>query len=151
MRVAKVSAGVALVALLAWVLSVASVQAAPVSFTVALSGASQVPPVATQGKGTADLTYDATTRTLKWSVTTSDLSSAVTMAHFHGPAVAGKNGRVQIWISKRGKAPSNPITGEATLTQAQAEMLMDDELYINVHTKDHPAGEIRGQVVPPKS
>ncbi|MGH7068728.1 MAG: CHRD domain-containing protein, partial [Acetobacteraceae bacterium] len=26
-----------------------------------------------------------------------------------------------------------------------------DELYINVHTKDHPAGEIRGQVVPPKS
>lgn len=151
MRIAKVSASVALVALLGWMLSVASVQAAPVSFKVALSGANQVPPITTQGKGTADLTYDPATRMLKWSVSTSDLSSAVTMAHFHGPAVAGKNGRVQIWISKRGEAPSNPITGEATLTPAQAKMLMADELYINVHTKDHPAGEIRGQVVPPKS
>jgi CHRD domain len=25
------------------------------------------------------------------------------------------------------------------------------DMYINVHARDHPAGEIRGQVMPPKS
>lgn len=151
MRMAKISASIALVALLGWVFSVTAVQAAPMPFTVTLSGASQVPPVQSSGKGAADLTYDPATRVLTWSVTYSDLSSAATMAHFHGPAVAGKNAGVQIWISKKGEAPSSPMKGEATLTEAQAKMLMADELYINVHTKDHPAGEIRGQVVPPKS
>ncbi|MGH7068942.1 MAG: CHRD domain-containing protein, partial [Acetobacteraceae bacterium] len=138
MRMAKLSASIALVALLGWMFSVAAVQAAPMSFTVALSSASQVPPVQTSGKGTADLTYDPATRVLTWSITYSDLSSAATMAHFHGPAAADKNAKVEIWISKKGEAPSSPMTGKATLTAAQAKMLMDDELYINVHTKDHP-------------
>jgi len=151
MRMAKISTSIALVALLGWIFSLTAVRAAPMSFTVALSGASQVPPVQTAGKGSADLTYDPASRVLTWSVTTSDLSSPVTMAHFHGPAAADKNAGVQIWISKKGEAPANPITGQATLTSEQATMLMDDQLYINVHTKDHPAGEVRGQVVPPKS
>jgi hypothetical protein len=138
-------------ALLGWVASVTLVHAAPVSFSVPLSGAAQVPPVSTSGTGTADLTYDPTTRMLTWSVTFSGLSSPVTMAHFHGPAPAGKNSGVQIWISTKGTAPTSPITGSATLTPAQATMLMDDEMYINVHSQDHPAGEIRGQVIPPKS
>ncbi len=151
MRMAGIWAGIAMVALLGWVVSASAVQAAPMSFTVAISGAQQVPPVKTAGKGTADLTYDPATRVLKWSITYSGLSSAATMAHFHGPAPAGKNGPVQIWISTEGKAPTSPMTGEATLTPAQAKMLMAGDLYINIHTKDHPAGEIRGQVVPPKS
>ena len=138
-------------ALLGWIASAALAQAAPMSFTVPLSGATQVPPVSTSGAGTADLTYDPTTRVLTWSVSFSRMSSPVTMAHFHGPAPAGKNAGVLIWISKRGTPPTSPITGSATLTAAQATMLTDDDLYINVHSKDHPAGEIRGQVIPPKS
>ncbi len=138
-------------ALLGWVASAALAQAAPMSFTVPLSGSVQVPPVSTSGSGTADLTYDPTTRVLTWSVSFSGMSSAVTMAHFHGPAPAGKNAGVQIWISKRGTPPTSPITGSVTLTTAQATMLMAGDFYINVHSKDHPAGEIRGQVIPPKS
>lgn len=136
-------------ALLGWVASAALAQAAPMSFTVPLSGSVQVPPVSTSGSGTADLTYDPTTRVLTWSVSFSGMSSAVTMAHFHGPAPAGKNAGVQIWISKRGTPPTSPITGSVTLTTAQATMLMAGDFYINVHSKDHPAGEIRGQVKPP--
>lgn len=151
MRPARSWSAFLVLALLGWIVSAAGAHAAPLSFTVPLTGASQVPPVQTSGSGTADLTYDPTTRLLTWSVTYSGLSSPVTMAHFHGPAAAGKNAGVQIWISKKGAAPMSPITGSATLTSAQATMLMDDEMYINIHTGDHPAGEIRGQVMPPKT
>jgi hypothetical protein len=124
-------------------------QAAPISFTVALSGAQQVPPVATPGSGTADITWDPATRVVTWSITYSGLSSDATMAHFHRGA-AGKNGPVVIWLSTKGAAPSSPFTGTATLTPGQAANFLAGHGYINVHTKDHPAGEIRGQVIPPK-
>ena len=151
MRLATTWAAVAAMALFGWIASAALVQAAPVSWSVPLTGAQQVPPVQTSGSGTADLTYDPATRVLTWSVTFSGLSSPATMAHFHGAAPAGKNAGVEIWISKKGQAPSSPMKGEATLTEAQASQLMAGDLYVNVHTKDHPAGEIRGQVTPPKS
>ena len=134
----------------AWAGSMAVAQAAPVAFTVPLTGAQQVPPVQTAGTGSAALTYDAATRVLTWSVTYSGLSGPVTMGHFHGPAALGKNASVAIWITKQGEAAPSPVTGQATLTPAQAEPFAAGEWYINLHTKDHPAGEIRGQVTPPK-
>lgn len=124
--------------------------AAPISFTVPLSGAQQVPPVTTSGSGTADLTYDPSTRVVTWSITYSGLSSPATMAHFHGPAGPGKNAPVQIWLTKKGGPVSSPITGRATLTPQQAQQFMAGQWYINVHTTMHPDGEIRGQVMPPK-
>lgn len=142
--------GVLALACLAWVTSAFVTQAAPVSFTVQLSGAQQVPPVTTPGGGSADLTYDPSTRVLTWTVTYSGLSSAATMAHFHGPAPAGKNADVQVWINKQGTPATSPIKGQAKLTRSQAKQLTAGDWYINVHTADHPAGEIRGQVVPPK-
>jgi hypothetical protein len=151
MRPAKAWSFLLALALFGWITSATIVHAAAVSFTVPLTGAAQVPPVTTSATGTANLTYDPSTRVLTWTVTFSGLSSAATMAHFHGPAPAGKNAGVQIWISKRGAAPTSPITGSTTLTQAQATMLTDGDFYINVHSQDHPAGEIRGQVILPKS
>jgi hypothetical protein len=124
--------------------------AAPLSFKVPLTGAQQVPPVQTTGSGTADLTYDPSTRVVTWSVTYSGLSGPATMAHFHGPAEQGKNAGVVIWLSKQGSPAESPIKGEATLTPEQAQQFMAGEWYVNVHTQAHPTGEIRGQVVPPK-
>lgn len=77
-------------------------QAAPQSFKVQLDGASEVPPVQTAGKATANITYDPVTRVLTWNVTYEGLSGPATMAHFHGPAAAGKNGPVVVWVSKQG-------------------------------------------------
>ncbi len=125
-------------------------RAAPMSFSVPLAGAQQVPPVQTSGSGTAALTYDPSTREVTWSITYSGLSSDVTMAHFHNGA-EGKNGPVVIWLSMHGMAAPSPITGKATLTEAQAAQFTAGDWYVNVHTKDHPGGEIRGQVMPPKS
>ncbi len=135
---------------LAWAASASTTRAAPQSFTVPLSGGQQVPPVTTPGEGTASLSYDPSTRLLSWTITYTGLSSSVTMAHFHGPAPAGKNGDVQIWISKRGEPATSPIKGQAKLDPSQAKQLMAGDWYINVHTEDHPPGEVRGQVVPPK-
>ncbi len=125
-------------------------QAESISFKVPLSGAQSVPPVQTSGKGTADLTYDPKTRVVTWDIAYSDLSSPATMAHFHGPAKKGENAPVIIWLTTKGAPPKSPITGKATLTPEQAKQFTAGLWYINLHTKDHPPGEIRGQVVPPK-
>ena len=127
-----------------------SAQAAPVSFSVPLTGAQQVPPVQTQGSGKADLTYDPSTRVVTWTITFSGLSSPATMAHFHGPAAEGKNAGVKVWLSHKGSAVTSPVKGEATLSTQDAQEFAAGQFYINVHTKDHPSGEIRGQVMPPK-
>ena len=124
--------------------------AAPASFKVSLTGSQQVPPVQTTGSGSADLTYDPSTRVVTWSITYSGLSGPATMAHFHGPAEQGKNAGVVIWLSKQGSPAESPIKGEATLTPEQAQQFIAGEWYVNVHTQAHAAGEIRGQVIPPK-
>ncbi len=125
--------------------------AASISIQVPLSGTQCVPPVDTGGTGTADLTYDPATRVVTWNIAYSGLSSPTTMAHFHGPAKQGENGPVVIWLTKQGSPPANPITGSATLTPDQARQFSSGAWYINVHTQSHPAGEIRGQVILPKS
>ncbi len=125
--------------------------AAPMSMTVPLTGAQQVPPVQTSGNGSADLTYDPSSRQLTWTITYSGLTGPATMAHIHGPAPEGKNAPVEVWLSKKGSTASSPIKGEDTLTPDEAKQMMAGDTYINVHTAAHPGGEIRGQIMPPKA
>jgi hypothetical protein len=108
-----------------------------------LDGASEVPPNTSAGKGTADLDYDAATKTLTWKLTYTGLSGPATAAHFHGPAEAGKNAGVAVAIPN---ATSSPAEGSATLTDAQAADLIAGKYYVNIHTAANPGGEIRGQV-----
>lgn len=149
MRFPRSWKGVAALACFTWAMAVVGVGAAP-SFTVQLSGTQEVPAVTSSGTGVANLTYDPASRMLTWSVTYTGLSGPATMAHFHGPAAAGKNAAPVIWISKQGGTAKSPMKGKATLTPAQAKEFVAGEWYINVHTKDHPGGEIRGQVMQPK-
>jgi len=122
-----------------------------ISFKVSLTGAQCVPAVDTSGSGTADLTYDPASRVVTWNILYTGLSSPSTMAHFHGPAKQGQNAPPVIWLSTQGSPPANPMTGKATLTPEQAQQFSAGEWYVNVHSQSHPAGEIRGQVIPPKS
>ena len=64
-------------------------------------------------------------------------------------AASGKVG-IQI-VKTMTSAATSPISGQATLTPEQAQQFAAGDWYVNVHTQAHPAGEIRGQVVPPKS
>jgi len=128
-----------------------SALAAPQSLQVQLAGSQEVPSVETAGKGVADLTYDPVTRVITWTITYGGMSGPVTMAHFHGPAAKGENAGVQIWLTKQGSPAENPIKGQATLTPDQAKDFSAGKWYVNLHTKDHPGGEIRGWVLSPKS
>jgi CHRD domain len=121
----------------------------PVSFSVALSGAEQVPPVQTAGSGIAELTYDPATQTIKWTITYSGLSGTATMVHLHGPASRGEKGGVMLWLSKQGNTAESPISGQAVLTPEQSEQFSAGRLYVNVHTQANPGGELRGQVMLP--
>ena len=112
-------------------------------FKAALNGKSEVPPTASTGTGTADIDYDPATKKLSWKLTYTGLTGSATAAHFHGPAAAGENGKVEVAIPG---ATSSPSEGSATLTDAQAADLEAGKLYVNVHTAANPAGEIRGQV-----
>ncbi len=126
-------------------------RAAPISFKILLTGAQQVPPVQTAATGTVELTYDPATRVVTWNLSYHDLSGPATMAHFHGPATEGNNAPPVIWLTQKGAAVEQPVKGEATLSPEQAEQFAAGNWYINVHTSANPKGEIRGQVVVPKS
>src|ERR1700760_3941651 len=112
-------------------------------FKATLDGKSEVPAAASTATGSADLDYDAASKKLSWKVTYSGLTGPATAAHFHGPAETGKNAGVAVAIPN---AASSPVEGSATLTDAQAADLEAGKYYVNVHTKDNPGGEIRGQV-----
>src|ERR1700733_2980081 len=108
-----------------------------------LDGKSETPPNASTGSGTADINYDAASKKLTWKLTYSGLSGPATAAHFHGPAEPGKNAGVAVAIPN---ATTSPVSGSATLTDAQAADLAAGKLYVNVHPAANPGGEIRGQV-----
>jgi len=111
-------------------------------FDVDLTGAQQVPPVETQGKGEIEGSYDTETHMLSWELEYEDLSSDVTAAHFHGPAAEGETAPPIIPAKELASGSEESVE----ITAEQAQMLMDGMLYFNVHTTNHKGGEIRGQV-----
>ena len=121
-------------------------QAATTTFKADLKGSSEVPPNTTAGTGSATVTLDSATNKITWNVTFSGLTGPATAVHIHGPAPAGKNAGVMIWLSEKGKPAASPVSGSGSLTAAQASDLMNGQCYVNVHTAANPGGEIRGQL-----
>lgn len=101
------------------------------------------PGVTTAGKGSGTFTYAAATHTLTYKVSYEGLSGPALMAHIHGPADPGGNAGVVVPFPNA----ASPISGTATLTDAQAAELKAGKYYVNVHTAAHKGGEIRGQIV----
>lgn len=125
-------------------LTVAPAFAKTEHFRATLSGNQQVPPVQTQGHGTTEATLNTRTHKLDYTVTYDGLSGPAVAAHIHGPAKPGQNAGVIVPLGN----PASPIKGSATLSPAQMKMLEEGETYVNVHTAQNKAGEIRGQLRP---
>ncbi|MBV9858683.1 MAG: CHRD domain-containing protein [Alphaproteobacteria bacterium] len=122
----------------------APASAATMAMKATLNAGSEVPPNQSRGTGTATVTLDNTTRQLTWNLQYSGLTGPATAAHFHCPADPGANAGVAVPITG---SLASPVQGSATVTEAQMNDLMNGKCYINIHTDQNKAGEIRGQVV----
>jgi len=110
---------------------------------LSLSGASEVPPVTSAAKGSGQIMVGAD-HSVSGSVTVSGF--APTAAHIH-EAAAGKNGPVAVVLSKSGDNAFAVPPG-TKLTDAQYASYEAGNLYVNVHSAEHPGGEIRVQLMP---
>jgi hypothetical protein len=109
-----------------------------------MDGANDVPAVDTEGFGISVVLVIPAMDEVCYVVTQHDLSSTVIAAHIHKGA-KGTNGPVVVPFTA-------PVNGKArgctTVADALAKDLAanPDNYYVNVHTTNHPAGEIRGQL-----
>jgi mono/diheme cytochrome c family protein len=118
-----------------------------IALTTGLSGAAEVPVAATPGSGTASLTVDLDSGAVSGTVTFTGLTSNATAAHIHQGA-AGVNGPVILPLAGGAGAISGTWTVPAgsVLTASQLTALKTNGLYVNIHTVNNSAGEIRGQI-----
>jgi hypothetical protein len=133
----------------------------PTSFIATLSGTNEVPPVTTEASGTAEITIN--NGQIEYTITVTGVENAV-QAHIH-TGREGENGPVRLNLCGVGPPdPPVPCTsgtgvlasgtngttvGTPAITFEQlVEAIQLDSAYVNVHTTQNPAGEIRGQLVP---
>ena len=131
-------------------------------FTADLSGKDQVPAVDTSAKGEATFQLNSSGDSLTYTISVTDIEDA-SAAHIHLGA-PGKNGPpiVMLYPTDASPAKSGKYTGilaKGTITAASlmgslsgktiADLVTQIEggnTYVNVHTKAHAGGEIRGQL-----
>src|SRR5918996_63374 len=142
------------VVVVAMLATVSAAYADDLKFEAELSGAHEVPPVTTEGEGEAKFESDGSSVDfeLKWD----DLSTPAFAAHIHC-GVTGMNGPVGVTLfagsmGTEGEVESTftgPDPGNACGWMDLADVLGEmatGGAYVNVHTTQHPGGEVRGQV-----
>jgi hypothetical protein len=133
------------------------------NFVAHLSGQEEVPPADTRAQGQAVFRLSSDGLHIHYQVNVANISD-ITQAHIH-LAGAGMNGPVVAWLYPAAP-PSVLIPGrfqgvlaagvitEANLVGPLAGQTLGDliermeagETYVNVHTLNFPAGEVRGQI-----
>jgi CHRD domain len=169
----RASIAVAVVAIVAGAVVGATAAAASDTartFTATLSGDEEVPPeegappVETTATGDATFELSADGTELSYVVNVSGIEN-VEMGHIH-LAARGENGPVVAWLYPEGGPPPELIEGTTDGELASGTLTADDlvdeleggsiedlvneiiggNAYVNVHTQEYPAGEIRGQI-----
>jgi hypothetical protein len=154
----------AIAALAASMLAVPAAHSQTERFSATLIGAEEVPPINTAGTGNFEMTIQP--GAITFSLTFSNLSSPLAVAHLHF-APTKVNGGVMIFLCGGGGQPDCPATTEGTITgtitaanvtgpaaqgiapgdlDSALEAVRDGLSYANMHTANFGGGEIRGQV-----
>ena len=124
-------------------------QAALHQMELRLTGSEENPPV-TNSPGTshATLVFNDATREVEFAVLVVGLGpDEVTAAHIHRGA-RGVNGPVIHFFSDKG---FTRVAGKVTLTADEVVDLRAGNLYVNVHSRQHPGGFARAQMLLPGS
>jgi|SRR5919107_638091 hypothetical protein len=127
------------------------------SFSAELTGGEEVPPVDTNATGIANLQNNV--QTINYQLSVNDLVN-VTQAHIHR-GEEGENGKIVVTLYNT-TMPTGPMSGllsQGNITAANlvgplagqqltdlVSIMDNGTAYVNVHTKDFPLGEIRGQI-----
>ncbi len=112
-------------------------------FGAVLDGAQEAPdPVETDATGKARFIFDPDTNELSYEITFEGLSSPESNAHIHR-APAGTPGPVLYPLPA-----GSPKIGTITVADVDVASLLAGDLYVNIHSENFRAGEIRGQILP---
>jgi len=120
----------------------ASASAETLHLSARLTSRAEATPNASHAVGEIQAVLDTDTRLLTYKLTYQGLSGPATTARFQGPAKAGQSGPQVLAADD----VANPISGNASLTDAQVADLKKGLWYVNIATATNPDGEIRGQI-----
>jgi len=127
--------------------------------TATLQGGEEVPALLTGAVGTADIVVDPDNRELTVTLRIFNLPTGSTAGHIHvgskgvaGPVVldfpipAGRTGDVELsFRASRSSLRPRPEIGIQTIDDL-IQTIAAGGAYVNIHTSQNPAGEIRGQL-----
>ena len=154
----------AIATLAASLFAVPAARSATEHFSASLVGANEVPPINTAGSGAFRMQIVGSNIT--FSLSFSDLSSALSVAHLHF-APSSVAGGVMIFLCGGGGQPDCPAATSGTITgtitaanvtgpttqgidvgdlDSALEAVRAGLAYANMHTANFAGGEIRGQV-----
>ena len=135
-------------------------QTIPSTFHAILEGDEEVPPVDSDAKGAAIFRTSNDGTELHYRLIVANIED-VTAAHIH-LAPRGENGDIVAFLfdpEEPTEGRTNGVLAEGTITSEDlvgplegstlSELIDEIEAgntYVNVHTVDHPSGEIRGQI-----
>jgi CHRD domain len=111
------------------------------SQSLTLSGANEVPAVASSATGTGSVTVNPD-RTVSAKITVTGMTG--TASHIHEGA-PGTNGKVIVPFTKTGDNTFVAPEG-AKMTEDQYAACKAGNTYVNVHSAKNPGGEIRAQL-----
>ena len=113
------------------------------TFLASMSGSEEVPEVTTDGLGLAAIHWTRGTLTVSINAQFTGLSSSIIGVHIH-EAPSGENGPVVVDLGPY--LSGNTLNGTFDIDFGVLTAIREGNAYINVHTENHPAGEIRGQL-----
>jgi hypothetical protein len=113
------------------------------NYDVTLNGANEVPANTSAATGKLLGTYTKSTRELSFTLSYNGITPTDWHIHKGSPGVSGP---VQIGLNP---VVASPLQKTITLTPEQETDLLNGNLYVNIHSVEFPAGEIRAQLGSP--